>query len=54
MMVLLSILTLTNVISWEKYTIFVTIDFHVVKVKPLKKKFQKCSIYFITKSFLAL
>ena len=30
-----------NVLSWEKYMTFVTIDFHVVKVKPLKKKFGK-------------
>ena len=30
-----------NVICWEKHVAFATIDFHEVKVKPLKKKLRK-------------
>ena len=30
-----------NVISWEKHMAFAIIDFHEVKVKPLKKKLGK-------------
>ena len=50
-MALLLILKLTT--SFPEKS--VTIDFHVVKLKPLKKRNSgNCSISFITKSFVLL